>query len=64
LSDEAIVATLAHEMHEINALRSFFEQHGRLSAAMLRRLLNAPDGSLHQEALKIETKAWQRIRGN
>jgi RHS repeat-associated protein len=64
ISDEAIVATLAHETHEINALRTLFQHFGSLSAETLRDLLNAPFGTLHREALRIESYLLSKMKGN
>ncbi len=50
-SDEAIVAVLAHEMHEIEALRALFEARETMPGAEIIALVR-PDkpGNLHDEA--------------
>lgn len=63
ISDEAIVATLGHEMHEINALRQLFQERGRMSSETLRGYLNSPSGVLHQEALRVESDLLRKMKG-
>jgi len=50
-SDEAIVAVLAHEMYELNALREMFEERQSIPGAEIIRLIrpNLP-GNLHDKA--------------
>jgi hypothetical protein len=47
-SDEVIVAVLAHEMHEINALRQMLALKV-MTAAEFNEITN-PSGTLHREA--------------
>jgi hypothetical protein len=49
-SDEAIVAALAHEMHEINFLRTRLSGREKISGAEHHRLVDSEVGTLHLEA--------------
>ena len=62
LSDEAIVSTLGHEMHELNALRTIFAGSGSLSRSSVANLITAPNGRLHLEALRKEAEILNRMR--
>ena len=63
-SDEAIVAVLAHEMHELNNLRRYFEQLGGSMPARKLRLLINPGikGNLHDEAWDVADKLVAAMR--
>jgi hypothetical protein len=64
-SDEAIICTLAHETHEITTVQSLFEANGGVvSKAQLGGWINAPYGSVHQEAVQVEQNLLQSLRGN
>jgi len=72
LSDEALVTGIAHEMHELNALREIFKSSGgSLSARDLHLLVTknarhpsgALGGSLHREAMDIEQRLLNQMRG-
>ncbi len=65
-SDEAIVAILAHEMHELNNLRIIFEESGGfMSHGRLFRLINpGQKGNLHDEAWDIADAAVINMRKN
>jgi hypothetical protein len=60
-SDEAIVALLHHETHEIESLRDIFAKRVSLSAREYGRLINdSTPGNLHWEAVDIGDQAvWQ-----
>lgn len=60
-SDEAIVAVLHHETHEIEALRDIFAKRVSLPAREYRNLINdSTPGNLHWEAVDIGDQAvWQ-----
>lgn len=49
-SDDAILAVLIHETHEIAALEERFARSDRLSVRELRSLVDAQVGKLHCEA--------------
>ncbi|MBL8622229.1 MAG: hypothetical protein JNK64_13030 [Myxococcales bacterium] len=63
-SDEAIVALLAHEMHELNNLRRIFEESG--GSMTLKRLhdLVSPGikGNLHDQAWDVADAAVAKMR--
>jgi hypothetical protein len=63
-SDEAIVAVIAHEMHELNGLRKLFQANGgRLPAADLHRAITPGiKGNLHYEAWDIADKLVLEMR--
>ena len=63
-SDEAIVAVLGHEMHEVNGLRKLFEANEfRLRADQLfRRIEPGFKGNLHWEAWGISDKLVMAMR--
>ncbi|WP_437597398.1 SpvB/TcaC N-terminal domain-containing protein [Sorangium sp. So ce590] len=64
-SDEHAVAVLAHEMHELNSLRSLFEEaaDGRISAQRLGQLINPGiKGNLHDQAWDVADKTVQAMR--
>lgn len=63
-SDEAIVAILAHEMHEINSLRKLFEEAGdSMSARELHYLINPGiKGNLHDRAWEVADKLVSNMR--
>jgi hypothetical protein len=60
-SDEAIVAILHHETHEIEALRDIFAKNASMSARDYFKLTNdSTPGNLHWEAVDIGDQAvWQ-----
>jgi hypothetical protein len=54
-SDESIVAHIAHEMHELNALRNIFAERGAMQARELNKLIatrrqGGLAGNLHEQA--------------
>jgi len=61
-SDEAILAVFGHEMHELNSLRQLFAEGGSMTSNQLRQLIQAPSGSLHQEAVRIGDLLAESIR--
>jgi hypothetical protein len=62
-SDEAIVAVMAHEMHELNGLRKIFEQRETLPAEELGRLINpGHKGNLHDQAWNVADHVVARMR--
>ena len=68
-SDDAIVATIAHEVHEITKLRGHFDANGgRLTAKVVYSLVNTETGTLHCEAWdladKLVTKRQAKILKN
>ena len=60
-SDEAIVAVLHHETHEVESLRDVFNSRVSISAREYNRLINnSTPGNLHWEAVDIGDQAvWQ-----
>lgn len=61
-SDEAIVATLAHEMHEINYLRNALGGDRTITVAELNRLVNGNSGSVHLEAWVVALDKVKAMR--
>ena len=64
-SDEAIVAVIGHEMHELNKLRELFEQgDGFMRADRLYRAI-APGfkGNLHDQAWDVADELVKTMRG-
>ena len=62
-SDEAIVAVMAHEMHELNGLRKIFEERETLPAEELGRLINpGHKGNLHDQAWDVADHVVARMR--
>jgi hypothetical protein len=62
-SDEACVAVIAHEMHEINGLRRLFEGRETVPAEEIYRLINPGiKGNLHDEAWDIADGIVMRMR--
>ncbi|MFF3877184.1 hypothetical protein [Streptomyces sp. NPDC001978] len=61
-SDEAIVAVLAHEMHEINYLRTTLSGDVRMSAASYHGLVNDKVGTLHLQAWKVALALVDKMR--
>lgn len=63
-SDEAIVALLAHEMHELNSLRRIFEESG--GSMTLKRLhgliADGIKGNLHDQAWDVADATVARMR--
>jgi len=65
-SDEAIVAVLGHEMHELNALRDLFEEspNGRMKATYLWRLVaTGIKDNLHDKAWDVANDLVEKMRG-
>jgi hypothetical protein len=58
-SDEAIVAAVGHEMHEINGLLDLIEENGGEATATTVR---SNIGALHQEAMQEETTYIRQVR--
>ncbi len=62
-SDEAIVAVMAHEMHELNGLRKIFAQRETLTAEELGRLINpGHKGNLHDQAWEVADNFVAKMR--
>ena len=61
-SDEAIVGVLAHEMHEINWLRTALEGGAGMPASRFHGLVNGQSGSLHLEAWRVAGDLVRRMR--
>jgi hypothetical protein len=61
-SDEAIIAVLAHEMHEINYLRTTLQAGSTLTGPAFHGLVNANTGTLHLEAWRIAIALVERMR--
>lgn len=62
-SDEAIVAVIAHEMHEINGLRRLFESRETIPAEEVYRLINPGiKGNLHDQAWDVADEVVARMR--
>lgn len=52
-SDEAIVAVLDHEMHELGAIHAMLEERGRMTAGRIRALIDVRRGPLHSQAWDV-----------
>ncbi len=63
-SDEAIIAVMAHEMHELNELRRIFEESsGAISMQRLHNLINPGiANNLHDQAWDIADKLVLKMR--
>ena len=61
-SDEAIVAALAHEMHEINYLRTALAGDRTITVAELNRLVNGDSGSVHLQAWVVALEKVKQMR--
>ncbi len=62
-SDEAIVAVLAHEMHEINGLRAIFDERETIPATEVFRLITpGTKGNLHDQAWDVADELVGRMR--
>jgi Domain of unknown function (DUF4157) len=63
-SDEAIVAVMGHEMHELNSLRELFEKAGgRMRARRLHDLIReGVPGNLHDQAWDVADDLVSRMR--
>lgn len=63
-SDEAIVAVIAHEMHELNNLRRLFEESGgAMSGERFARLVNRGiKGNLHDHAWDVADELVRQMR--
>ena len=63
-SDEAFVANLAHELHEIEGLRHLFEESGgSMTLERLHRLIGeGTKGNLHDQAWDVADAAVIRLR--
>ncbi|MBF6650950.1 hypothetical protein [Methylobacter sp. BlB1] len=67
-SDESIVAHIAHEMHELNALRNIFAERGAMQARELNKLIatrrqGGLAGNLHEQAWDIADQLVFKMRG-
>jgi hypothetical protein len=63
-SDEAIVAVMAHEMHELNSLRKLFAERETLPVEELGRLITpGHKGNLHDQAWDVADAVVARMRG-
>lgn len=62
-SDEAIVAVISHEMHELHGLRALFDERETISALEIARLINpGHKGNLHDQAWDIADALISRMR--
>lgn len=62
-SDEAIVAVIAHEMHELNGLRKLFNQRETIPVEELGRLINpGHKGNLHDQAWTVADQLVVKMR--
>lgn len=62
-SDEATVAVIAHEMHEINGLMRLFESRETIPAEEVYRLISPGiKGNLHDEAWDVADEVVARMR--
>jgi hypothetical protein len=62
-SDEAIVAVIAHEMHELSGLRALFEKRPTISGEEIARLINpGHKGNLHDQAWDVADALVARMR--
>ena len=63
-SDEAIVAVMGHEMHELNKLRKIFETSGgEITIRELRNLINPGiPGNLHDQAWDVSDFLVKKMR--
>lgn len=62
-SDEAIVAVIAHEMHEINGLMRLFESRETIPAEEIYRLIKPGiKGNLHDQAWDVADEVVTRMR--
>ena len=63
-SDEGILDVLAHEMHEVNGLRTMFAQRGRIPGAELIALTEVGRSSnLHDQAWVVAARVVRGFRG-
>ncbi len=63
-SDEAIVAIVSHEMHELNGLRAIFAERDTITAEELFRLINpGRKGNLHDQAWDVADDLVRAMRG-
>lgn len=63
-SDEAIVAVMGHEMHELNSLRRLFEESGgQMTAGRLHNLIReGVPGNLHDQAWDVADELVSKMR--
>jgi hypothetical protein len=62
-SDEAIVAVMAHEMHELNGLRKIFAERETLPVEELGRMINpGHKGNLHDQAWDVADQLVAKMR--
>ena len=63
-SDEAIVAVIGHEMHELNALRKLFDENGghMLALDLHRAIVPGRRGNLHDQAWDVADKLVTGMR--
>ena len=66
-SDEAIVGTLAHEMHEVNELVRILVERGAITLRDLARMINdhhsgGMAGNLHEQAWDATIEVVRRMR--
>ena len=62
-SDEACVAVIAHEMHELNGLRRMFEVRETIPAEEVSRLINSGvKGNLHDQAWDVADELVGKMR--
>jgi hypothetical protein len=62
-SDEAIVAVLAHEMHELGSLRPDLERDGIIIDDLVLNTEPGRPGNLHCEAWDVADKLVNQMRG-
>ena len=61
-SEVEVVGLIAHEMHEINALREMFADHGTLSGeALIGHVRPDRRGNLHAAASQIEVELKKKV---
>jgi hypothetical protein len=66
-SDEAIISTLGHEMHEVNAILKMFDQRDRIPISEIAREINTrqfggrPD-NLHEQAWDVSDELIKAMR--
>ena len=63
LSDEAIVAVFAHEMHELEYLRPWLRGNGISTRDFLGQTCPGNPGNLHDEAWDVADSLVDRMRG-
>jgi hypothetical protein len=62
-SDEAIVAVFAHELHELEQLRSLLQQGRTTIEEFIGLTCSGNPGNFHDEAWEVADRAVERMRG-